>query len=67
MAEWMNTLQHLEILDGAVEGLSAADKPTLRGKLLQLPAADRPLFFEGEHLDVLKQLRTLLPAAASTG
>ncbi len=37
------------------------DKPTLEGKLLQMSAEDRPLFFRGQHTDVLKKLRTLLP------
>ncbi len=41
MAEWHTILDQLEIPDGAVAGLSASDKPVLRGKLLQLPAADR--------------------------
>ena len=65
MAEWHALLDQLEIPDGAVAGLSASDKPVLRGKLLQLPAADRPLFFVGQPLDVLKTLRTLLPDAPS--
>ncbi len=61
MAEWETILDQLKIPDGAVAGLSAADKPVLRGKLLQLPTADR--FFVGQPLDVLKTLRTLLPDA----
>ncbi len=61
--EWHTILDQLEIPDGAVAGPSAPDKPVLRGKLLQLPAADRPLFFVGQPLDVLKTLRTLLPDA----
>ena len=65
MAEWLALLDQLEIPDGAVTGLNAADKPVLKGKLLQLPAADRPLFFYGSPLDVLKTLRTLLPDAPS--
>jgi len=65
MAEWHTILDQLEIPDGAVAGLSASDKPVLRGKLLQLPAADRPFFFVGQPLDVLKTLRTLLPDAPS--
>ena len=65
MADWQTTLGQLEIPDGAVQGLSASDKPVLRGKLLQLPAVDRPLFFVGQPLDVLKTLRTLLPDAPS--
>ena len=63
MAEWLALLDQLEIPDGAVTGLNAADKPVLKGKLLQLPAADRPLFFDGPPLDVLRTLRTLLPDA----
>ena len=63
LAEWHTILDQLEIPDGAVAGLSASDKPVLRGKLLQLPAADRPWFFVGQPLDVLKTLRTLLPDA----
>ena len=58
MAEWHTVLDQLEIPDGAVAGLSASHKPVLRGKLLQLPAADRPYFFVGEPLDVLKTLHT---------
>ena len=65
MAEWHTILDQLEIPDGAVAGLSASDKPVLKGKLLQLPAADRPFFFVGQPLDVLKTLRTLLPDAPS--
>ena len=65
MAEWHTKLEQLEIPDGAVAGLSASDKPVLRGKLLQLPAADRPFFFVGQPLEVLKTLRTLLPDAPS--
>ncbi|KAL0052369.1 hypothetical protein WJX82_000991 [Trebouxia sp. C0006] len=48
MAEWHTILDQLEIPDGAVAGLSASDKPVLRGKLLQLPAAERPFFFVGK-------------------
>jgi len=65
MAEWHTVLDQLDIPDGAVAGLSASHKPVLRGYLLQLPAADRPYFFVGEPLDVLKTLRTLLPEAPS--
>ncbi|DBA84044.1 TPA: hypothetical protein ACH3X1_006526 [Trebouxia sp. C0004] len=65
MAEWHTILDQLEIPDGAVAGLSASDTPVLRGKLLQLPAADRPLFFVGQPLDVLKTLCTLLPDGPS--
>ena len=59
MADWLSKLEQLDIPVGAVPGLSAADKPFLEGKLLQLPAGDRPLFFRGQHIDVLKKLRTL--------
>ena len=65
MAEWLTLLDQLEIPDGAVTGLSASDKPVLKGRLLQLPAADRPLFFDGPPLEVLKTLRTLLPYGPS--
>ena len=65
MAAWHTILDQLEIPDGAVAGLSASDKPVLRGKLLQLPAVDRPFFFVGQPLEVLKMLRTLLPDAPS--
>ena len=58
MAEWHTILDQLEIADGVVAGLSASDKPVLRGKLLQLPAADRPFFFVGQPLEVLKTLCT---------
>lgn len=61
MADWHTILDQLEIPDEAVTGLSVSDKPVLRGKLLQLPAADRPFFFVGQPLEVLKTLRTLLP------
>ena len=54
MAGWETTLDQLEIPDGAVAGLSAANKPVLRGKLLQLPTAER--FFVGQPLDVLKNI-----------
>ncbi|KAL0020513.1 hypothetical protein WJX79_006681 [Trebouxia sp. C0005] len=50
MAEWYTVLDQLEIPDGAVAGLSASDKPVLRGKLLQLPAVDRPFFFVAAHI-----------------
>lgn len=44
MTDWQRLLEQLEIPDGAVAGLSASDKPTLRGRLLQRPAEDRALF-----------------------
>ncbi|DBA74808.1 TPA: hypothetical protein ACH3X2_009329 [Trebouxia sp. C0005] len=56
MAEWYTVLDQLEIPDGAVAGLSASDKPVLRGKLLQLPAVDRPFFFVGDHDDKLSKV-----------
>ena len=65
MAEWHTKLEQLDIPDGAVAGLGASDKAVLRGRLLQLPAADRPFFFVGQPLEVLKTLRTLLPDAPS--
>ena len=61
MTEWLSELKLLDIPDGAVAGLSNADKPFIEGKLLQLPAGDRHLFFRGQHMDILKRLRTLLP------
>ena len=41
-------------------GLGASDKPVRRGKVLLLPAADRPVFFVIQPLEVQKTLRTLL-------
>ena len=61
MTDWLSQLEQLDIPDGAVAGLSNADKPIIEGKLLQLSAGDRPLFFRGQQIDVLKRLRTLLP------
>ena len=40
-----------------------ADKPTLEGKLLQLPDDKAARFFNGAPMNVLKKLRTLLPEA----
>lgn len=65
MVDWLTTLDRLEIPDGAVAGLSAADKSTIEGKLLQLPTENASLFFRGQHLDILKRLRTLLPDVSS--
>lgn len=61
MADWLSKLEQLDIPDGAVAGLSNSDKPFLEGKLLQLSAGDRPLFFRGQQMDFLKRLRSLLP------
>lgn len=61
MTDWLSKLEQLDIPDGAVAGLSNADKPILEGKLLQRSAADRPLFFRGQQIQILKRLRTLLP------
>ncbi|DBA77360.1 TPA: hypothetical protein ACH3X2_000877 [Trebouxia sp. C0005] len=61
MTDWLSKLEQLDIPDGAIAGLSNADKPIIEGKLLQLSAGDRPLFFRGQEIDVLKRLRTLLP------
>ena len=61
MTDWLSKLEQLDIPDGAVAGLSNADKPIIEGKVLQLPAGDRPLFFCGQQIDVLKRLRMLLP------
>jgi hypothetical protein len=61
MTDWLSKLEQLDIPDGAVAGLSNADKPVLEGKLLQLSAGDRPLFFRGQQIHILKRLRTLLP------
>ena len=65
MAEWLTLLDRLDIPDGAVTGLSASDKQVLKGKVLQLPAAYRQLFFDGPPLEVLKTWRTLLPDAST--
>ena len=46
-------------------GLSASDNSVLRGNLLLLPAADRPVFFVGQPLEVQKTSRTLLLEAPS--
>ena len=64
MANWLTLLNQLEIPDGAVAGPNASDKAFLRGKLLQSPAANRPLFFVGQPLEVLKTLRPLQPDKA---
>ena len=61
MTDWLSQLEQLDIPDGAVAGLSTAEKPIIEGKLLQLSAGDRPLFFRGQQIDILKRLRTLLP------
>ena len=61
MTDWLSKLEQLDIPDGVVAGLSNADKPILEGKLLQLSAGDRPLFFRGQQIHILKRLRTLLP------
>lgn len=61
MTDWLSKLEQLDIPDGAIGGLSNADKPIIEGKLLQLSAGDRPLFFRGQQIDVLKRLRMLLP------
>jgi hypothetical protein len=61
MDDWLLKLDQLDIPDGAVPGLSNTDKPTLEGKLVQVSAEDRLLFFRGQHTNVLKRLRTLLP------
>ena len=37
MAEWHTILDQLDIPDGAVAGLSASDKPVLRGNCSSLP------------------------------
>ena len=61
MLEWLSNLQQLVIPDGAVEGLSSADKPFVEGALLQLPAEDSLHFFCGQQIHVFKKLRMLLP------
>ena len=61
MVDWLSQLEQRDIPAGAVPGLSNTDKPILEGKLLQISAEDRPLFFRGQHMDVLKRLCTLLP------
>ncbi len=65
-AKWLNGAQSWTSLRLQMELWQVStDNPVLRGKLLQLPAAYRPLFFVGQPLDVLKTLRTLLPDAPS--
>ena len=61
MTDWLSKLEQLDIPDGALAGLSNADKPIIEGKLLQLSVGDRPLFFRGQQIHILKRLRTLLP------
>lgn len=63
MADWLCKLEALDIPDNAVPGLTMADKPTLEGKLLQLPDNKAARFFDGAPMDVLKRLQTLLPQA----
>ena len=63
MADWMGKLEALDIPDNEVPGLTMADKPTLKGKLLQLPHDNAAHFFNGTAMEVLKMLRTLLPEA----
>ncbi len=71
MPDWLLRLDELEIPDGVVAGLSAADKGILRGKLLQMPDDRAALFFVGvlavlalpAVLAVLRALHTLLPQA----
>ncbi len=43
------------------DGLTAAEKGTIRGRLLLLPPADRTLWFGGDPAELLAALRTLLP------
>ncbi len=63
MADWMGKLEALDIPDNEVPGMTMADKPTLKGKLLQLPHDNAAHFFNGTAMEVLKMLRTLLPEA----
>ena len=63
MADWMGKLEALDIPENEVPGLTMADKPTLEGKLLQLPDDKAARFFDGTPINVLKKLRTLLPEA----
>ena len=63
MANWMAKLEALDIPDNEVPGTTVADKPTLKGKLLQLPPGNTAHFFNGTTMEVLKMLRTLLPEA----
>ena len=63
MADWPDKLEALDIPENKVPGLTMADKPTLEGKLLQLPDDKAACFFNGAPMDVLKKLRTLLPEA----
>lgn len=57
--EWATQLEELDIAEGV--GFTRADIPTIRGLLLQLPAADRPLFFTGDAQAICHSLLTLLP------
>ena len=56
MTDWLSKLDQLDIPDGAVAGLSNADKPINEGELLQLSAEDRPLFFRGQQIDATHAL-----------
>ena len=65
MADWMGKLAALDIPDNEVPGMTMADKPTLKGKLLQLPHVNAASFFDGTPMEVLQMLRTLLPEATA--
>ena len=56
----MGKLEALDIPENEVPGLTMADKPTLKGKLLQLADDKAAEFFNGTGMEVLKMLRTLL-------
>ena len=65
MIGWLSELKQLDIPDGAVPGLSKADKASIEGKLLQLPAEAAAQFFRGQQIDILQKLRRLLPDMAA--
>ena len=53
------------VSENVLSGLSVADRPTLEGKLLQLPMTTLRGSVNGMHMSVLKKLQTLLPEANS--
>ena len=65
MTDWLSKLEQLDIPDGAIAGLSNADKPVIEGKLLQLSMGDRLLFFRGQQIDVFEEATHALARHAS--
>lgn len=55
---WMVRLEHLDVAEGA--GFTRADISTIKGRLLQLPEADRALFFSDSARETYYALLTLL-------